>query len=78
MALLIQTTLDEEEDELVLVYKLSGDADAQWFVLRGIDFKPLTDTQVHMSRYLIAISHWVMRVSMYVRLELQKLIIMAQ
>lgn len=56
MALLIQTTLVDTEDELVLVYKLSGNADVQWFVLRGIDFKSVTDTQVHMSRYVLSLT----------------------
>ena len=50
MALLSQTTRNDE-NELSLVYKLSGDSDEYQFSLTGSDFKPIIDTQVHISRY---------------------------
>ena len=54
MALLLQTTLDKR-NELVLVYKLSEDADPQRIVLRGSDFKEAVENQVHISRYLLCV-----------------------
>ena len=52
MALLSQTTRNDK-NELSLVYKLSGDTDVHQFSLKGSDFKPTTDTRVHISRYQI-------------------------
>ena len=58
MALLLQTTLINETKgkELILIYKLSGDADAQQFVLRGSNFTEEVDNQVHISRYVLHIT----------------------
>lgn len=55
MALLLQTieTTDETRNELTLAYKLSDDVDAQWFALRGSNFKSASDTHVHISRYIL-------------------------
>ena len=48
---LLSTTTRNNEKELSLVYKLSGDTDVHQFSLRGSNFKPSIDTQVHISRY---------------------------
>ena len=52
MALLSQTTRNGE-NELLLVYKLSGDADVHQLSLTGSDFIPIVATRVHISRYQI-------------------------
>ena len=63
MALLLQTTFDDDtvddettlvkRNELVLVYKLSEDADAQRIILNGSDFTEAVTNHVHISRYLL-------------------------
>ena len=51
MALLLQNNTEDDTKDLVLVYKLSNDVDAQQFVLRGSNFRATVDTRVHISRY---------------------------
>ena len=50
MALLLQTTIDGN-NELILVSKLSGDADPQRLVLRSSHFGEAVENQIHISRY---------------------------
>lgn len=53
MALLLQKSpVDDDINELTLVYKLSDDVDAQQLTLKGYEFKEEVDYQVQISRYL--------------------------
>ena len=51
MALLLQKANDDS-NELILIYKLSGDVDAQQLVLRGSNFKEVVENRVYIARYI--------------------------